>query len=422
MTAVSASKASGWSPTCAVFALVAVVLPPLGVVAPLGLAPLLVLAALALFVIDWRRAIGALRDFVGIAALLAALSLWGTLSAAWSILPAHSFLEGLRLLAISAAGLVCLGAARALGPSERHRLGGAVVVGVAVAIGLLITARFINLELFRAMLSRAPEAPLTRFDRGATVLALALWPALSASGGRKWLAIVLALAAGLAVLALVSSAAKLALVAGLVLLPAGYRWPRLVAGALALGLIAISILLPIATPSSDQVVAIHRAAPWLKPSAIHRLLIWRFAADRIAERPLRGWGMDASRELPGAHQSLAELVPGSGMPPSAVQLSLHPHNAVLQWEVELGVPGVLLCLAIVVLSLTRVARQEALAPAQRAIELAWAGSALVIALLSYGAWQAWWLSALWLTAALCGAAGARADGSWSPAADTAARL
>jgi O-antigen ligase len=404
MTTLTAGKVSGRTPTGAVLAAVAVVLPPLGVLAPLGLAPLLAAAALALLVIDWRGAVAALREFAGIAALLVALSLWAMLSALWSILPAHSLFEGLRLLAINAGGLVCLGAARALAPAERRRLGGAAVLGAVLATALLLTARFIDLDLFQAMLSRAPDAPLTRFDRGATVLALALWPALAGCGARRSLAVALGLAAGFAVLALVSAAAKLALVVGLVLLAAGYRWPRLAAGALAIGLVSVAVLLPLVTPSASEVVAIHRAAPWIKPSGIHRLLIWRFAADRIAERPLLGWGMDASRDLPGAHESAGKLVPGSDLPDFAEQLSLHPHNAALQWATELGAPGVLLCLAIVVSSLAGVARRAALAPVERAVALAWAGSALAIGLLSYGAWQAWWLSALWLTATLCRAA------------------
>jgi exopolysaccharide production protein ExoQ len=415
MTALSPSNAARWSPAAAVLAAVAVVLPLLGVVAPLGLAPLLAAAALALIALDWRGALGVFREFTGAAALLAALSLWGMLSALWSILPAHSFLEGLRLLAINAGGLVCLGAARALAPPDRRRLGVAALVGVALATALLITARFIDLDLFQAMLSRAQDAPLTRFDRGSTVLVLALWPALVACRTRKFLAIALGLAAATAVLSMISTAAKLALVVGLVLLAAAYWRPRVVAGALAAGLVAISVLLPLATPAPDQVVAIHRAASWLKPSAIHRLLIWRFAVARFAERPLLGWGMDASRELPGAHQSLAELVPGSDMPAFAEQLSLHPHNAVLQWEVELGLPGAALCLGIIAWSLMRAGRQEALGPFHLATELAWAGSALVIALLSYGAWQAWWLSGLWLTAALCTAVRMDRAASGSPA-------
>jgi hypothetical protein len=36
------------------------------------------------------------------------------------------------------------------------------------------------------------------------------------------------------------------------------------------------------------------SAPWLRVSALHRLVIWRFTSDRIAEHPLLGWGMRAS--------------------------------------------------------------------------------------------------------------------------------
>ena len=401
MTALVAGRVSRWSSPSTVLALVAAVLPPLGVVAPLGLAPLLVVATLALLVIDWRLALVAVRDFAVTAALLAALSLWGMLSAFWSILPAHSFLEGLRLLAVSAGGLICLAAARSLEPSERLRIGGAAALGVALATALLITARFIDLELFSVMLKRARDYPLTRFDRGTTVVALALWPALAGVAARKGLAVVLALAAGVAVLSLVDTAAKLALIVGLAALALGYRWPRLVAGMLAVSLVAVTVVLPLATPSMSEVVAIHRSAPWVKPSGIHRLLIWRFAADRIAERPLLGWGMDASRELPEAHRSVAEVVPESDLPANALLLALHPHNAVLQWRLELGVPGVLLCLGIVLSGIARATGEAQASSLHRAMRLAWIAAALVIALLSYGVWQAWWLSCLWLTAALC---------------------
>ena len=100
MTVLSRSRVAGLSPAGAVLALAGAVLPPLAVVAPLGLAALLTVVALALLAIDWRRALAAVRDFTGLAVLLAALGIWGTLSAAWSILPAHSVFEGLRLLAI----------------------------------------------------------------------------------------------------------------------------------------------------------------------------------------------------------------------------------------------------------------------------------------------------------------------------------
>jgi hypothetical protein len=39
-------------------------------------------------------------------------------------------------------------------------------------------------------------------------------------------------------------------------------------------------------------------------------------------------------------------------------------------------------------------------PATRATALALIAAALVVAMLSYGFWQAWWQSSLWLIAAL----------------------
>ena len=40
-------------------------------------------------------------------------------------------------------------------------------------------------------------------------------------------------------------------------------------------------------------------AAGIPPSAAHRLLIWDFVIARIADRPLLGWGMEASRVVPG---------------------------------------------------------------------------------------------------------------------------
>ena len=75
MTAISASNPARWSRPAVVFAMVGLVLPPLGVLAPLGLAPLLAAAALAGLLIDGRGAFRAFRTFAAIAVLLGALSL-----------------------------------------------------------------------------------------------------------------------------------------------------------------------------------------------------------------------------------------------------------------------------------------------------------------------------------------------------------
>jgi len=384
------------------------VLPSLAVMAPLGLAPLLAVVAVALLALDFRRAIAAIKSFLPLAVLLAALVAWGFASAAWSILPGHSLAEGLRLLAISAGGLVAFGAATALTAAERGRLGLMAVTGVAAAVVLLLIERASDGALSRSALDwpRDLPLPLTRFDRGATTLVLALWPALMLAP-RRWIGALLALAATPTVLLMESTTAKLALLASLIVFAIALRAPRFVAAGLAAGILVAAVALPLAMPRIDAAVIDAQGAPWLKFSARHRVLIWGFTTQRIAERPLLGWGLDASRELPGGHEDVNILFPGAGLPPGTEVLPLHPHDALLQWEVELGVPGTLLCLGIIGWGLWRIGFAAQLDRAQRAAALAWATAALLVALLSYGIWQEWWLSCLWLTAALnAGAAGA----------------
>ena len=76
-----------------------------------------------------------------------------------------------------------------------------------------------------------------------------------------------------------------------------------------------------------------RDADTFKTSVGHRLLIWDFAGKRIAERPLLGWGLDASRAIPGGKELIR---------PDQKRLPLHPHDAALQVWLELGLPGAVL--------------------------------------------------------------------------------
>jgi len=122
------------------------------------------------------------------------------------------------------------------------------------------------------------------------------------------------------------------------------------------------------------------------PVAI-RLHIWSFAADRILEAPLLGWGMDASRDIPGGNA----LIPGFG---GQEYIPLHTHNGTLQVWLELGAVGAAGVAAFLGLILYRIAGIETWDA--RAASLATMGSILAIANLSYGVWQNWWLAALGL--------------------------
>jgi hypothetical protein len=85
-------------------------------------------------------------------------------------------------------------------------------------------------------------------------------------------------------------------------------------GAVTALLVLIVSILPLG-PLSPRVV--QPLLSGVKYSALHRFYIWEFAAHRIAERPIVGWGLNSSRAIPGSDQ----LAPGGG-----ILLGLHPHN------------------------------------------------------------------------------------------------
>src|SRR5690348_16598815 len=85
-----------------VMAALALLLPPLVVLAPLGTAPLLLSGTAAAILLSAGTIARGLPGLTVIAVLLTALGLWGATSALWSIIPGHSFFEGVRFLGESA--------------------------------------------------------------------------------------------------------------------------------------------------------------------------------------------------------------------------------------------------------------------------------------------------------------------------------
>jgi len=159
--------------------------------------------------------------------------------------------------------------------------------------------------------------------------------------------------------------------------------PMLARVALAVSVLAI-ITAPLTFARLERLPGLGETADSFKISAGHRLLIWSFAGDRIAERPLTGWGLDSSRAIPGGD---APIRPGETWMP------LHPHNAALQVWLELGAPGAALFALMVAIAWGVVARVE-----WPPLFAAAAGAGLAIALLgcftTYGIWQEWWLATL----------------------------
>lgn len=104
-----------------------------------------------------------------------------------------------------------------------------------------------------------------------------------------------------------------------------------------------------------------------------RMIIWRFASGKAAERPLFGWGLDSSRAWPD-------------------QIPMHPHDAAIQLWLETGLVGAALAAAFWAWLFWRIAEVERHDRVAAAIMAATGAAYLVIGAISFGVWQEWWLA------------------------------
>lgn len=379
--------------------------PALAIIAPLSMAPLLavaVVAAVAIRISGYRRLPAVwpvpLAIFAGAVA-------WGAVSLFWTTSFDHGIVAVGRIGFMLLGGLVLAALAGGLAPGEKRRLGTVLCAGMCVGIALLALNVFADgaaTDTLRVVLPMKAYAEV-KMNRPATIIAVFLWPMLMAMqgfAGRKVQAATIFVT--FATVAWTDSAtAAVAVAAGigvLLAVTAGMRVSA-VRRAVAAALVAVSLAGPLYV-IGPPVVTHQLVAPILPNSFFHRVYIWAFVAGKIAEKPLFGWGLSSSRNIPGGNvDHFIPMKSKDGTLTVNVEkmplLPLHPHNGALQVWLELGLPGILmLCGLILYLSRqidTRIASKTlaTLCVAQMFCTFLTAESA-------YGLWQSWWLSTIML--------------------------
>ena len=141
---------------------------------------------------------------------------------------------------------------------------------------------------------------------------------------------------------------------------------------------------------------------YLPNSGVHRIAIWQTTAARIHERLWLGHGFDTARSLYPQSTTVdvrfAKPTMGRSEGFNSEPIPLHPHNMILQIWLELGAAGAVAALAALLSIFVGLARMP-LEKTERAAGYGFFVTALAIAAAVAGAWQAWWLSALGLSAA-----------------------
>ncbi|MEK9708579.1 MAG: hypothetical protein VW618_12280, partial [Alphaproteobacteria bacterium] len=108
--------------------------------------------------------------------------------------------------------------------------------------------------------------------------------------------------------------------------------------------------------------------------------------------PLFGWGLDASRDIPGGQTMIYLFDLNDGRTAFGQALPLHPHNAVIQIWLELGIIG--LALLALLFAAAIKATAQAMNRFAQAAAAATVTSAFVMAQLGFGVWQGWWITTI----------------------------
>ncbi|HEX4505806.1 MAG TPA: O-antigen ligase family protein [Alphaproteobacteria bacterium] len=360
--------------------------PPLLSVAPLGMAPLMIAAGVLAYAAERVQS----GTWPGVpasaAAFFIAFIVWCALSLIWDINPGSGARKLIDIVLETAALLALLALAGRLGAEQSRRLSWALVGGMLAGLVLLAIEALFDFPLYRAVMgNNAKLTDLVEAKRSTDALPLLVWPACLALArlGRPWLGAVLAVVFAVASVKLTASSATLGMALSLVVFAACFASTVWVRRFLTMAtMLAFAVILPLSIFAYSHGGT---TAPWIKHSGQHRVEIWHFAAERTLERPLFGWGFNASRYVPNGDAVSQFLPPGQSLIP------LHPHDAFLQVWLEIGAVGAIIVAGILLLGLKAIGQWPA-AVARFALPGYAAG--LVIAGLAFGIWQSWWMATL----------------------------
>ncbi len=320
------------------------------------------------------------------------LTIGGLLSASllsvfWSYDPHLTFDKLPRTALAALAGIIFITAVKGLDDRATRLSSRAFVIGMTIALSLVLIEKLSGGFLARYSIANSSVSYfINQFNRPLSILSILIWPAVVVLARRHWALAFSIVGIYAAFLPFFFNIAAIAAIAfGVLVFAVVYFSPKI--GSTIVGLtLAVAVL---AGPTIDDYLPPPKKlfeSLHLPRSAYHRLLVWEFTTQRIDERPLLGWGFNTSRAIPRGTEYLDV---------SERALPLHPHNAALQWRLELGVLGALFGAAIFFVS-TEIARRYSAGRVARAGAVATIGATFVIAMISFGAWQTWWLSAIFL--------------------------
>ncbi len=397
-----------------IFGLSALLILPIAIFVPKGIAVLFGLTALSLLIVDLaggRK--DPFRNERGMR-LAAAFAILAVTSAMWSMTPGATLQKAFIFSLVLFAGLILVSTARQLGELEKRTFDIGLIAGGIIGstvIGVEITFESPIYTFLLQSRGRSPETPivmLRTINQGAAVAAIFLLPwtmVLKRHLGPVWASIGFLFC--IIVLAFCQAdTQKAALVIGVAAACIAFIGGRFFLKISSLLLVVGVLAAPWVVSALPDPLQPNSPAAELPNSSQHRLVIWQTTADHIFERPFAGSGFDTARAFYGRDQRVLNFFGGKGPNNKWVNLfepiPLHPHNGVLQVWLELGALGAILLAVGLFFIVHRLATVEN--NFERSMVFGSFVTGLAIFSVSYGAWQGWWMGAIWLMMAFAAAA------------------
>lgn len=322
--------------------------------------------------------------------------LWMALSALWSLDGSESLSGAMRFAMLAVLGGLSIQFLTELNaPSAvMQKLFLAVFAGCA---GLLALEQIPDGAVI-AFASTHLDGDYARYmrktvNRGLCAFTVFVWPAMFLLWrmGKPILAWLLMLLVAIPVLLMNSMSAQLGLVLGIATFLLCRGMPRRMSRALVILVPLAFVSVPYVTSAllASQAVATHKAT--LTDVSAGRIPIWESLLSMSSLKPLLGWGMGVSSEVPMAQDIMDSI--GLKEPP------LHPHLSALHVKLELGIIGLLLIGFTLYVLLKRIVRAD-LVPTHYAMVMACIVAYLGAGLSSFGVWQNWWVASAWIAALL----------------------
>ena len=325
---------------------------------------------------------------------------WGALSTIWSINPLDSILLSARLLLIFLFGFFWCQYLLNLETHQRQKISNMLFYGVVISLFFLLIDYLLG-NPWQHLFNKSPAKALAQ---ASLTFSLVLWPCAWHLYKKFNIGVAILFIIFLYIILkfLDCDSGRVAIIMGII----GYVFFQLLPKlSMKLGFLLIPTLsltapfltLLLLTPHNIETITnnLHEF------SYIHRLHIWRSVSEKIIQKPILGYGLDSSRNPSFGDEEVSwKFIEKTGeiLNSTTSIIPMHPHNAPLQWWLELGGIGALLG-TILMLKFLKLA-QSLKRRSSTATAMALFCSTCVIAWVNLGFWQNWWLATLWLIGGL----------------------